>query len=680
MEPITQPPKVLHYQEAKCLLNRLPPDSEKYRQLHRAILQGGMREVPLLNRKICADQHSLLGGFGSSEHMAIAKGTTLPHIGIEPLLQKGQTSIHFHHIIALAGDYYGVYGKAIAAAETIKEKRERFLEAFATLEKANCEEIEQLILLIEQDFQQDERSALPHHCYSSQLSAREGKLKKIKPDVGELLIDNSDHFYKQAKKAYRIGHTLAIEEARKAKGQPAGLKRAYAMDAFACHFLTDLFASGHLRNQRLELEIFLKQIGFGIDLAKKFAGILTGAQHEKDGAEGLNVKNGRREYWRAYGDGCYRTPKNAYNKTKAIEATQSSIDEVYAAFSSNLEQVSKIKELFPEPTEENPFPLYEVQDEIENETAIKALYIYQDASKIKIKNKKDFILKALNHALTHVPEQYQNEFLDSTMCSAIRQIFGNKLVDSAESLVEIAWPIRAACAQLGRLEGQVWSIIGLSSRLQIEEFRKEFTSQIEEIAQSVQATQANGVEILEKLECIEKQINEGLFRSAFQPLHEHIGCIKREVDLFNTHKDLDEKDLRRMATELLKSYSGIASIFKSRTGEGLDLLKEYTKVLISNGFPQEKSLITITHWFSQMLEYQKSAFRLHCLIQHQLGRVNRVKTNQMLSEFMKSLETQIEINGDKIRVDLIYCTTSYIETRLIRQDMLLPKTFSKQKN
>ena len=38
-----------------------------------------------------------------------------------------------------------------------------------------------------------------------------------------------------------------------AQARLAGLQEAYAMDAYACHFLSDTFAGGHTRTQRVAL-------------------------------------------------------------------------------------------------------------------------------------------------------------------------------------------------------------------------------------------------------------------------------------------------------------------------------------------------------------------------------------------------------------------------------------------
>lgn len=56
--------------------------------------------------------------------------------------------------------------------------------------------------------------------------------------------------------AYCVGHTSALKLARQARDQASDqakmemLRTAYIHEAFAAHFLTDLFSSGHLRAPR----------------------------------------------------------------------------------------------------------------------------------------------------------------------------------------------------------------------------------------------------------------------------------------------------------------------------------------------------------------------------------------------------------------------------------------------
>lgn len=59
---------------------------------------------------------------------------------------------------------------------------------------------------------------------------------------------NWDHFGQDARTAYNACHSVALQVA--ARGN---LQLAYAMNAFADHFLQDSFAAGHMRTPRRKL-------------------------------------------------------------------------------------------------------------------------------------------------------------------------------------------------------------------------------------------------------------------------------------------------------------------------------------------------------------------------------------------------------------------------------------------
>lgn len=69
----------------------------------------------------------------------------------------------------------------------------------------------------------------------------------------KLASNNHDHFLPYSKDAYLAGHELALSKAKEASKAElyemkiALLEEAYSIDAFACHFLTDSFSSGHVR-------------------------------------------------------------------------------------------------------------------------------------------------------------------------------------------------------------------------------------------------------------------------------------------------------------------------------------------------------------------------------------------------------------------------------------------------
>ena len=75
-----------------------------------------------------------------------------------------------------------------------------------------------------------------------------------------------DHFGKDAWTTYKAGHSLALRFAKEGKGDVEKLKKAYLYDAFALHYLTDQFASGHIRTARPEFNYPSYLCKYPIDL------------------------------------------------------------------------------------------------------------------------------------------------------------------------------------------------------------------------------------------------------------------------------------------------------------------------------------------------------------------------------------------------------------------------------
>lgn len=198
----------------------------------------------------------------------------------------------FGQIIALAGDFYGVPGKPIIDPSEKHDKmttgrRKRFIAAYSTLANAEYDgikkELDQILKIMTEEKNQIE-AALECQEGSVTISDNDGHVCMVPKDVYEklgnslvqkwdeltggkwifevpvisgrmmkLAENNHDHFLPYAKDAYIAGHELALEKAREAsKGGNQEkrirlLEEAYSIDAFACHFLTDSFSSGHLR-------------------------------------------------------------------------------------------------------------------------------------------------------------------------------------------------------------------------------------------------------------------------------------------------------------------------------------------------------------------------------------------------------------------------------------------------
>lgn len=144
---------------------------------------------------------------------------------------------------------------------------------------------------------------------------------------GLISVYNFDHFGAGAQTAYSVGHAVAIQQAIAASSAPApaaALLAAYMTNAFADHYLSDLFSSGHLRVPRQQLHALL--IGVADFWSKDM--------HDEDSLLGLNVSNKAGDAWQAYGDLRDYDAVNTDNLDRARAALAFSIGEVYAAFQS----------------------------------------------------------------------------------------------------------------------------------------------------------------------------------------------------------------------------------------------------------------------------------------------------------------------------------------------------------
>jgi hypothetical protein len=151
-----------------------------------------------------------------------------------------------------------------------------------------------------------------------------------------LSANNFDHFLPDSLVAYKAGHQAALETAllgyqQKIMGHSADagqlLELAYAQNAFANHFLTDSFASGHMRVPKRGLygQVRLPAI---LNL------LIANLMHDEDNRQGLNVVNTEGTSWIAYGDN-YLFQKDAeLHRIIVLQSMQRSADSIYDTFES----------------------------------------------------------------------------------------------------------------------------------------------------------------------------------------------------------------------------------------------------------------------------------------------------------------------------------------------------------
>lgn len=675
---------VLSRQEANSRLHQLTPGTEEYNKLQLALTKAsGIVEITLREAVYKVDTASedyvVRGGFGPSEHFAIGKSVTLPGLPPDtPLIERGSTKVRFEQIVALAGDYYGIAGQAISLpSKTPEERIERFKKAFNNLaEEADPAELQEVLKEIEQECHEVHNSSLPHHCYSSHLMEHMKKTQKIKPNFEDLLLDNSDHFSEEAKQAYIAGHTYALAEAQKAGGKPtqeerlAGLKRACAIDAFASHFLTDLFAAGHIRNQRGKLELFLLKLleSSSIKLTsqniKQLAAILTGAQHEKDGNEGLNVKNGQGEDWRAYGDGSFFTPKNEKNRKKAQDAIQRSVQEVYDAYLAGVEQKvpapSTVHQLIPQVTPFNPLPLYSCDG--------KSLFLHHGGSSIEITSLTDYLNKGLSQALRYLPEDY----ITGLILSKIRGFLPN---------ISIPVPITKIVIPLAeRVTDIVWHTAGIATYYQVKQEANKLNSKIDEMAAIVVATHDKCEEILRQIQDLQVQVGQLKWDKLTKEVRRPVEIIEKRVhQLQNNNIEIMSDRLLELAeTELCDAKDSLYKVFKLGTAiEHRSILGAYAERLeVQNNMSPKEKKITVTLWFWQILQYQVQAFSLSTTLRliregYQEGRVEELeKVQRLVSVFFFHLSEQVEANQEHVDTSLISQSYSYIKLQLKKSEII----------
>ena len=164
----------------------------------------------------------------------------------------------------------------------------------------------------------------------------------------QLANSDVDHYGANAILAYQIGHQLAIEQAIQAHAQNDvnQLSYAYAMNGFACHFLSDIFASGHMRIPRAQLRNNIKTATVG--------SLLAHYMHEEENSLGLHVRNAIGNTWIAYGDKHYFNYENSINREVLHEALQESANLVFAAYLTGVKPVNdKVISMIPQPIQTN---------------------------------------------------------------------------------------------------------------------------------------------------------------------------------------------------------------------------------------------------------------------------------------------------------------------------------------
>lgn len=195
---------------------------------------------------------------GDSINLTLTDGTTVVakeyHFGLSNGLR-----LTYGEINGLAGDFYGTKSP-ISDGTTLQDQSKRFSDAYATLAKPGPrqpQEAKEILSVLQKEVDAINKALQDYEDPSivySELPDETLTFEKItrgRSDIpGYLGLSriNWDHFGADARTTYNAGHWTALHLAIAGE-----LDKAYAMNAFADHFLEDFFSAGHLRTPRRHL-------------------------------------------------------------------------------------------------------------------------------------------------------------------------------------------------------------------------------------------------------------------------------------------------------------------------------------------------------------------------------------------------------------------------------------------
>lgn len=293
--------------------------------------------------------------FEGGEHTAIGDSAFLYFSASEPGIPAYSLPIPlpnglrltYGQIVSLGGDFYGLPDAPISDGATAADRITRFTNAYNSLAvaAAAAAEAPQILQVMQTEIdavnaalQQGQSASSAYAALGDTLSEQWNRITGggsiISPWVPlgrylNLAAVNWDHFGAHAVLAYQAGHAAALAQALAARAAPPAqqgqaLGYAYAMNAFADHFLSDLFSGGHITTPRKELYEGVTPSNVG--------SLLSRYMHDENCLWGLNVTNAHGNAWRAYGDKRYFDTVDLANRTLVDVAVQESVDEIFAAF------------------------------------------------------------------------------------------------------------------------------------------------------------------------------------------------------------------------------------------------------------------------------------------------------------------------------------------------------------
>jgi hypothetical protein len=184
--------------------------------------------------------------------------------GKYPFKLPNGLALTYGQISGLGGDFYGTT-QPISDGTTPEDRAARFNNAWGTLAvdtSRQPKEGNQILAALQQEVVAINNAVAkgidPSTIYAilpdqtALFEALTIDRPSNEPAYLGLAAINWDHFGDDARTAYTTGHTAALKVATSGTTLD-NLLKAYAINAFADHFLQDLFSAGHLRTPRRAL-------------------------------------------------------------------------------------------------------------------------------------------------------------------------------------------------------------------------------------------------------------------------------------------------------------------------------------------------------------------------------------------------------------------------------------------
>ncbi|RYZ60065.1 MAG: hypothetical protein EOP07_01995 [Proteobacteria bacterium] len=298
--------------------------------------------------KFGAGEHMTLGNRGY-EQACRGSNICLPNI---PRADK-KISFSYGELVAFAGDFYGTPEEMDNDKDNASFWTFLFQKDIKATKKLFADEAEDIKKQIETGKAIDDNGNTVYRDNNTWFTYNFGY------QYVELATNNVDHFGWHNMKKYVAEHDKALEFAVRAYQESDGrkkeelLRKALFTNAFADHFLTDGFASGHVRTPRAEAIRWATQKGLNKEAIGALAKVIHDNDHTLENHGGLKVINSKGNAWKTRADGelfvIPEADKNPVYVALPTEAVRISIEEVLEAYRTGAtpEGVYKATELAP---------------------------------------------------------------------------------------------------------------------------------------------------------------------------------------------------------------------------------------------------------------------------------------------------------------------------------------------